>query len=214
MKYDAEQPPPGLADRLAAALPARAAAVRPLPGAPQRALAFFGLLLGTAVSLGFALGGKGWHRLEAGQAAWLLGPALMLLAAAAMALGERMVPGARVRWRGEWLAAGAAVMMVAWTLASTQAVEQSLLFYGICLAYTSAGVLFSTWLALRCWRRGWAPGASGRWLAGGACALVGFVAVELFCPYQDTAHILSSHVLPALVAGLAAVTFFERGSRR
>jgi hypothetical protein len=72
------------------------------------------------------------------------------------------------------------------------------------MAYTTVGVCVTTGLVSRWLRRGLVVSASARWGLAVAAACAGFAAVEIFCPYTGTGHILTSHLLPAAVAGAAA----------
>lgn len=197
-------PPAGLADRLAAALPAGTPPVRPLPGAPVRTLITLLLPVLAAVALGFLAGGKGWRVLHAEQRVSLTLMIATLGAWFAWELSLRMVPAARLYTTGA-VAAGVALSAAAgWAFYFTPAVVNSKLFYFICIGYTTAGVALSFWLTSLWLRRGLPRPEGFFWPMAGAAGLAGFAAVEFFCPFVDVAHIVTSHVLPAALAGLVA----------
>lgn len=191
---------PGLAARLVAALPAELSAVRPLPSPRWRALALLAIALVVAVALGFANTGKGWRALDAWQRWTLLGPVGLLACGLSWELSLRMTPGARLRWPA-WQPAVIALTVVAGWACLEAPLAPMKLFYWICILFTSAGVGMSAWALSRYLRRGLVTEASTRVVLAAAAGLVGFVAVEFFCPFVDAAHILTSHVLPGVLAG-------------
>jgi len=185
--------------------------VRPLPSTPVRAGVIFAALLLTAVAFGFIAGGKGWRALGATQRLSLLAPLVLLAALSSWELAQRMIPGALIRVPAVASGMAAIVFATAWTLIATPHDEPQRLFYPICVVFTAVGagltaVAVSFWL-----RRGLMTEPSTRWVLAAAFGLAGFLAVELFCPYIDAAHILTSHALPGVAAGsIAAVVSFRR----
>lgn len=192
--------PPGLADRLAAALPAAVTPVRPLPSLAVRALVLFALVAAVALALGFGAGGHGWEALEPDQqyslAALLAAGAVWL----AWELAAQMSPAPYHRWSSLVPPAVALVAALAWIAWETPHDGDAPLFYPACLAFTAEATLAAAALAWLWLRRGFTMGRSGLALAA-AVALAGFGAVQFFCPYVDAAHILTSHVLPAVAVG-------------
>jgi hypothetical protein len=197
-------PPAGLADRLAAAVPAGTAPVRPLPGLPVRTLITLALLLLAIAVMGFLTGGKGWRGLDFDQRLSLSLMLTMLTAWFAWELSLRMVPAARLYSTGAPAALAALVAAAGWAYWWTPVVANSKLFYFICIGYTTAGVAVSFWLTSRWLRRGFPQFQGFSWSIAGAVGLAGFAGVELFCPYLDVAHIVTSHIMPAVAAGLLA----------
>jgi hypothetical protein len=203
--------PEGLAERLAAQLPSAVAPVRPLPPTWRRAAALFGLMLAVSVVLGFAAGGKGWRALDAMQRSSLVlvvGAGMIWLA---FELSSRMSPSPRLFWNRLLPILLAPLAIVAWIALETPASGNSPLFYPICLAFTTAGVAATGWVTWRWLQRGFAPSRLSLFAAT-ACGLAGFAAVEFFCPFVDAPHILTSHLLPALLAGAAVAWWMRRTS--
>ena len=204
--------PAGLEDRLLAGLPAQVQPVRPLPGLAVRMVITLLLMAGAAVLLGFGAGGKGWRALDAEQRWSLLAMLLLFAGWFAEELSARMVPAGRLYAIGIGHVVLALAGVLGWTFFSTPYRADSKLFYLVCMGYTTAGVGVTFWLT-RWWMRRGLPVVEGFcWPMAGAAGLAGFAAVELFCPYVDITHIVTSHVLPAAVAGLAVARW--AGSRQ
>jgi FtsH-binding integral membrane protein len=194
-----------LAERLAASLPASVEAVQSLPNVWTRGFTLLAICGVVALVLGFVNTGKGWRTLT-GEQRWTLALPLAALAFLLVAeLAQRMTPGSRFRLRPLSLVMAAFALPLVWSLTATPLVGSHKLFYWICILFTTAGVSICAWALARYLRRGYVTEASTRLLFAGAVGLVGFTAVELFCPFVDAAHILTSHLLPgALGAGVAA----------
>lgn len=196
--------PPGLEERLAAALPAEMAAVRPLPGIALRTLLTFALLTLAGAGLGFLAGGKGWKAMDFEQRLALV--SLLLLGGAWLSweLALRMLPAVRLLTSGAGPAAAALAAVCGWAWWLNPPGGQSRLFYAICLAYTTAGVALGFWLTRFWLRRGFRATGVFSWPIAASTGLAGFAAVQFFCPFLDAAHILTSHVAPAIAGGLLA----------
>jgi hypothetical protein len=192
------QPPPGLAERLSAKLPSATAPARPLPSLPLRALVTLSLVALAMVGWGFSKGGRGWKALELEQQLSLV--VLLVIPAALLAwdLAARMSPAPRLFWGPSRLVLPLLTAAVAWTIWATPYEGGPLLFYLPCLAFTTVGTAIGGGLLWFWQRKGYAWQRSAMpWALGSA--LVGFGAVELFCPYVEAAHILTSHVFPSAV---------------
>lgn len=179
------------------------APVKPLPGTPVRALILFAIVAATAVAMGFGAGAKGWRALDAAQRLELVIPLLFAGLWIAADLAARMAPGSRIRTPSIVPAAVAFALLATLPFALAP-LRPMKLFYPACLAFTTAAVAVSGLLVSRWLRRGLftAPGAG--LLTASAVAFAGFAAVSIFCPVVEGGHILTSHVLPALVVGAVA----------
>jgi len=204
--------PPGIEGRLLAALPAQVLPVKALPGIAARTAVTLILLIAAGVGGGFLAGGKGWRTLEREQGLALSLVLLPLAVWLAWELALRMVPAARITSNGGPAAVLALAAAAGWAVWWTPMRADSRLFYAICLVYTSGGAAFGYWLTHRWLRRGCWTNTVFSWPIAGAAGLAGFTAVQLFCPFVDVGHILTSHVLPALVAGLLAAKIHYAGA--
>ncbi len=203
--------PADIESRLLAALPTQILPVKALPGIAGRTAVTLILLIVAGVGCGFLAGGKGWRTLEPEQGLALSLVLLTLAVWLAWELALRMVPAARVTSNGAPAALLALAAAAGWAVWWTPIRADSRLFYAICLAYTSGGAAFGYWLTRRWLRRGFWTNTAFSWPIAGAAGLAGFTAVQLFCPFVDVGHILTSHVLPALVAGLVAAKIHYAG---
>ena len=132
---------------------------------------------------------------------------------AAMVALRLSVPGVESRWT-RWAPLGLMTLLVAVLVHLAREAGVSPLaiahepFHTACVARVAALALVPTWLLVHEIRRGFAldPASTTALAALGGSALAA-VAVQLLCPIDRPAHLLVSHVLPALVlvvAGAAA----------
>jgi hypothetical protein len=175
--------------------------VRPVPSVRGSALVFGGITLALIVAGVLGLGAHGWQRMNTAQAAALAGWALAGVVFASVSVGARMAPARQVRPWAEalWGAAFAAVAVSAAALMEYQPGPKMAL--PVCIAVVVGTALLWAAGAAALLRRAWPVTPVRFGLACGAAAgLTGFLVVQVFCPYLETAHILVSHVLPALIA--------------
>lgn len=201
----AEAPPPGLEDRLTKLVPDVVAPVRPLPSLAMCTLMLCLVLLFAGIVPGVAAGAKGWKALDWAQRAGIAGVLGVSFVWLSFELARRLYPGARLRVPAMVVSLSTLAVLTAWVIAATGFQPNPILFLVACIAFTSVCALASASLVILCLRRGVIVSPSSvAWLVGAATAMAGFVAVEVFCKIVETAHILTSHVLPAILVGALA----------
>lgn len=177
------------------------APVRPLMSARTAATALAAVGIIVIVIGAYGLGVRGWQRMSAAQGFPLIGWALAGVVFASVSIGSRMAPGRPVRPWSEalWGAAFVALAVAAAALMEFHPGPKMVL--GHCIGVVLATALVWGAGAAVLLRRSW-PAAPARFglACGAAAGLTGFVVVQVFCPYLEAAHILISHVLPALAA--------------
>ncbi len=178
-------------------------AVKPMPRLEVRAAILFLVMAVAALALGFGAGGKGWRALETMQRLSLAVPMAAAALWIAWDLAARMAPGSRIRVPALLPALAALAVIALWPFAAAP-LHATKLFYPACLAFTSAGSALGGFSAARFLRRGFCAAPGTTLLLAAAAGLAGFAAVEIFCPIVEGWHIVTSHVLPAALAGAVA----------